>query len=121
MHSRGLLDETLVVMCGEMGRTPRVMKISNNGKNAAGVPFTPGRDHWGDVFSCFFAGGGIQPGRVIGQSDKHAGAPVSEGFSPSDLAATIFHQLGVGPDQHFYDLQHRPYRIYQGEPIRPLL
>jgi hypothetical protein len=121
LHARGLLDETLVVMCGEMGRTPRISPISATGKNTAGEPFTPGRHHWGDVFPCFFAGGGIQGGRVIGETDRNAGLPASEAFTPSDLAATIFHLLGVDANLEFADLEHRPHRIYQGRPIQALL
>lgn len=121
LHERGLLDETLVVMCGEMGRTPVISPITPGGLNAAGVPFTPGRHHWGDVFPAFFAGGGIQPGRVIGESDPTGGYPEGEAYTPADLAATLFHLLGVGPEREFHDAQGRPYRIYQGEPIRALL
>jgi hypothetical protein len=108
-------------MCGEMGRTPRISPISPGGKNASGEIFTPGRHHWGDVFPCFFAGGGIRSGQVVGQTDKQGGLPVTEGYTPADLAATIFHLLGIGPDQEFHDNQGRPYRIYRGNPIRPLL
>ena len=121
LADRGLLDETLVVMCGEMGRTPRISPITAGGKNASGEVFTPGRHHWGDVFPCFFAGGGIQPGRIIGRTDSQAGLPESEAFTPEDLAATIFHCLGIGPDREFHDAAGRPYRIYRGEPIRALL
>ncbi len=121
LESRGLLDETLIVMCGEMGRTPRISPISATGKNTAGDPFTPGRHHWGDVFPCFFAGGGIQPGRVIGQTDRYAGLPASDAYTPADLAATIFHCLGIERDQEFADLEQRPHRLYQGRPIQPLL
>ena len=121
MRYRGLLDETLIVMCGEMGRTPRISPISVGGKNAAGVPFTPGRHHWGDVFPCFFAGGGVQPGRVIGRTDQYAGSPASEAFTSADLAATIFHLLGIGPDEEFRDTEGRPYRIYQGKQIGAIL
>jgi hypothetical protein len=121
LESRGLLDETLVVMCGEMGRTPRISPISATGKNASGEPFTPGRHHWGDVFPCFFAGGGIAPGRVIGHTDRVAGLPASEAYTPSDLAATIFHCLGIAPDAEFHDSEHRPFRLYQGQPIAALL
>lgn len=121
LADRGLLDETLVVMCGEMGRTPRISPIAAGGKNASGEEFTPGRHHWGDVFPCFLAGGGIQPGRVIGRTDSHGGLPESEAFTPEDLAATIFHCLGIGTDTEFHDPAGRPYRIYRGEPIRPLL
>ncbi len=121
LHDRGLLDETLVVMCGEMGRTPKISPIAVGGKNASGEVFTPGRHHWGDVFPCLFAGGGIQPGRVIGRTDPHGGLPITEAHTPADLAATIFHCLGVGPNREFHDSSGRPYHIYQGQPIRALL
>ncbi len=121
LSDRGLLDETVVVMCGEMGRTPRISPITAGGRNASGEVFTPGRHHWGDVFPCFFAGGGIQPGRVIGATDAHGGEPTSDAWTPSDLAATVFHLLGVGPDREFHDSTGRPYRIYRGEPIAELL
>jgi len=121
LSDRGLLDETLVVMCGEMGRTPRISPISPNGKNASGEAFTPGRHHWGDVFPCWFAGGGVQPGRVIGKTDAHAGVPESDAYTPEDLAATIFHCLGIGPESEFHDASDRPYRVYRGTPIKALL
>ena len=121
LEDRGLLDDTLVVMCGEMGRTPKISPISANGKNASGEKFTPGRHHWGDVFPCFLAGGGIQPGRIVGRSDAHGGVPTGEAFTPSDLAATIFHALGIRADANFYDEAGRPYHIYRGRPIEPLL
>ncbi|MFO0917139.1 MAG: DUF1501 domain-containing protein [Planctomycetaceae bacterium] len=121
LADRGLLDETLVVMCGEMGRTPRISPIAVGGKNASGEIFTAGRHHWGDVFPCWLAGGGIAPGRVIGASDRHAGVPITEAYTPADLAATIFQQLGIGPDREFHDSAGRPYRIFRGEPIAPLL
>lgn len=121
LHERGMLEETLVVMCGEMGRTPRISPISVGGKNASGEIFTPGRHHWGDVFPCLFAGGGTQGGRIIGASDKTGGLPIGEAYTPADMAATIFRQLGIGPDREFHDVQGRPYKIYRGEPIMPLL
>ena len=121
LADRGLLDETLVVMCGEMGRTPRISPISEGGRNASGEIFTPGRHHWGDVFPCWFAGGGIQPGRVVGETDAHAGLPITEAFTPCELAATIFHLMGIGPQREFHDAAGRPYRMYRGEPIRELL
>lgn len=120
LSARGLLEETLVVMCGEMGRTPRVSPIAASGKNASGELFTPGRHHWGDLFPCFLAGGGVQPGRIIGRSDVHGGTPMTQAYTPADLAATIFQQLGIGPDREFRDTTGRPYRIYRGEPIREL-
>jgi hypothetical protein len=108
-------------MCGEMGRTPKISPIAPGGKNASGDVFTPGRHHWGDVFPCLFAGGGIRGGQIIGQSDPQGGQPVTGAYTPSDLAATIFHQLGIDASAEFHDASGRPYRMYLGEPIRPLL
>jgi uncharacterized protein (DUF1501 family) len=121
LEQRGLLDEVLVVMCGEMGRTPRISPISPGGKNASGEVFTPGRHHWGDVFPCFFAGGGIRPGQVIGQSDRHGGVPITEAYTPADLSATLLHLFGVGAEAEFHDPEGRPYRLTQGQPIGPLV
>jgi hypothetical protein len=121
LSQRGLLDETLVVMCGEMGRTPKISPITPGGKNASGELFTPGRHHWGDVFPCLFAGGGVRGGRVVGSTDRDGGLPVTEAYTPSDLAATIFHLMGVGPAAEFRDPEGRPYHVYRGEPIGPLL
>jgi Protein of unknown function (DUF1501) len=121
LEQRGLLDETLVVMCGEMGRTPRISPIAAGGKNASGEIFTPGRHHWGDVFPCFFAGAGIKAGEIVGQTDQQGGAPATEAYTPADLAATLFHLFGVGPDAEFHDAEGRPYRFTLGRPIRALV
>ncbi|MFM8582324.1 MAG: DUF1501 domain-containing protein [Planctomycetaceae bacterium] len=117
LDERGLLQETLVVMCGEMGRTPRISPIAAGGKNASGELFTDGRHHWGDVFPCLLAGGGIEPGRVLGQTDPHGGQPVGDAWTPSDLAATILDRLGVDPATEFHDATGRPHRLFQGNPI----
>jgi hypothetical protein len=95
LHQRGLLDETLVVVMGEFGRSPKI--------NAAG-----GRDHWGQVFSVALAGAGIVGGQVIGASDKFGGVPESRPVRPPDLAATIFHLLGIHPHGDFLDPLGRP-------------
>ena len=121
LQQRGLLDETVVVMCGEMGRTPRISPIAAGGKNASGEIFTPGRHHWGDVFPCFFAGAGIKAGQIVGQTDRQGGAPVTDAYTPADLAATIFHLFGVGPDAEFHDAEGRPYRFTLGRPIQALI
>jgi len=117
LEERGLLDETLVVMCGEMGRTPRISPIAAGGKNASGELFTDGRHHWGDVFPCLLAGGGIEPGRVLGQTDPHGGQPVGDAWTPSDLAATLLDRLGIDPATEFHDSTGRPHRLFQGTPI----
>ncbi|MFO0878174.1 MAG: DUF1501 domain-containing protein [Gemmataceae bacterium] len=108
LHQRGLLDETLVVAIGEMGRTPTF--------NGAG-----GRDHWGNVWPFLLAGAGIRTAQVVGASDRR-GAEVHDGkVTPSDLTATLAHLLGIGHHAMFRDKSDRPHRVTDGEPIRPVL
>ena len=109
LHERGLLDETLVVMAGEFGRTPKVFKIPG----AA----LPGRDHWGAAQTVFLAGGGVQGGRVIGSTDKLGGSPASDPQTPENLAATIYRALGVPATAVWKDEVDRPHPIYHGDPI----
>ncbi|MEY4179723.1 MAG: hypothetical protein RLY70_3297 [Planctomycetota bacterium] len=108
LAERGLLDETLVVVIGEFGRTP---KINANG----------GRDHWGHVFSFAMAGAGIRGGQVIGASDKLGAYPATEPITGGDLTATIFHLLGIDPAGFFHDKENRPHRLTKGEPIAGIL
>ncbi|MEX0744397.1 MAG: DUF1501 domain-containing protein [Phycisphaeraceae bacterium] len=111
MHSRGLLDETLVFVAGEMGRTPT---FQNRGQQ-------DGRDHWSYCFPCLLSGAGIRGGITYGQSDKDAAYPVSHPVSPADLAATIYYALGISPDLRIPDPQGRPVPIVEGgEPISEL-
>ena len=98
LEDRGMLDETLVVVMGEFGRTPKL--------NTAG-----GRDHWPRVFSVGLAGGGIQGGQVIGRSDAVGESPAERPVTPSDLAATIFTLLGVDPQRELRTNDGRPIRI----------
>ena len=121
LDQRGLFDDVLVVMCGEMGRTPKISPITVGGKNASGEIFTPGRHHWGDVFPCFFAGAGVKGGQVIGATDRHGGVPVTEGYTPADLLATILHLMGVPADAHFRDAEGRQHHLTTGTTIRALL
>lgn len=95
LEQRGLLDETLVVCCGEMGRTPKP------GKNW-------GRGHWSTLFPAVLAGAGIRGGTVYGRSDRDAAHPDEKPTTPEDLAATIFTALGIDPEQRIYDPQGRP-------------
>jgi uncharacterized protein (DUF1501 family) len=97
-------------MCGEMGRTPRI----NAGGGASKVP---GRDHWGAVQSVLVAGGGLPGGMVVGASDKDGAYPVKSPQRPEDLAATIYHALGIPATAAWHDELGRPYHIYNGEPI----
>jgi hypothetical protein len=108
LDARGLLDETLVVALGEMGRTPK--------PNA-----TWGRGHWSQLFPALLAGGGIRGGIVHGSSDRQAGEVVDAPTSPEDLAATIYHALGIDPDLSLPDAEGRPIPIVSGgRPLRQL-
>src|SRR5208283_5264439 len=91
MEERGLLDQTLVVCMGEFGRAPRVALE----RGFAGS--TPGRKHWAAVYSIVMAGAGVAPGGVVGASDRQAAYPQSSPFGPWDVAATMFHALGIDP------------------------
>ncbi len=112
LGGRGLLDDTLVVMASEFGRTPKISTLS-------GVPL-PGRDHWGAVQSVWFAGGGITGGAVLGSTDKLGGHPSSDARRPEDFAATIFNGLGLPADSHWTDVGGRPMPLYHGQPMREL-
>ena len=106
LSERDLLDQVMVVLCGEFSRTPRM----NNGGNG-GPPLskgTPGRDHWGNSMSCFVAGGGIQGGRIIGSTDHLGEAPLEHPLRPGDLHHTIYHVLGVDSSMSFLDHSGRP-------------
>jgi len=101
LHERGLLDETLVVAMGEFGRSPRINPVG-------------GRDHWGNCFSIAVAGGGIAGGQVVGSSDREGGHPASRPVRPQDLAATMFHLLGINPAGEFVDPLGRPRPLTNG-------
>jgi len=109
LHERGLYDETLVIVMGEMGRTPRI------NSNPGG-----GRDHWGKAYSVLLAGGGIRGGQTYGATDAHAADVKDLPVRPDDLAATLFHRLGIPHDLMLKDAANRPHRISDGEPITTL-
>jgi hypothetical protein len=106
LEQSGMLDETLVIMMGEMGRTPRVNAMA-------------GRDHWSMAQSVVFAGGGTNPGQVIGATDKHAAAPISDPVSVSDILRTISILMGIDPDRMYYDPLGRPVPIVDGGKLIP--
>jgi len=108
LQQSGLLDETLVALWGEFGRTPKL--------NAA-----QGRDHWGACQTACFAGGGIRGGTVYGSSDRDAAWPRTHPVSPQDLLATVYHSLGIPPDAEMYDPLNRPHRVIDGRPLTELL
>jgi uncharacterized protein (DUF1501 family) len=115
LDALGLMEETLVVMVGEFGRTPRMGR-----DNGGGITSASGRDHWAGVFFALFAGAGVRGGQFIGKSDKIAAYPATRGYYPSDLGATIYTALGVDPASIVSDTLGRPMELNRGEVIRPL-
>ena len=98
LFERGMLDKTVVACVAEFGRTPKV--------NPAG-----GRDHWPQCFTCCFAGGGVQGGRVIGQSDPIGGVPVDRSTDPPEIVGSIYRGLGVDMDTVLPGPAGRPFPI----------
>ena len=104
LEQRGMLEETLVTVLTDFGRTP---KINNNG----------GRDHYPAVYSQIIAGGGIRGGQVYGSSDSNGAQPELNPCSPSDYHATVFKALGINPRAELHDLEGRPFQICTGQPL----
>ena len=117
LGQRGLLEETLIVWTGEMGRTPRVGQSVVGGAGAG----RDGRDHWANVFTSVLAGGGVKGGVVHGASDRYAAYPAVNPTPPADLAATVYHCLGVDPRTPIHDRLGRPMTLCDGKPIEALL
>jgi len=113
LDESGLLESTLVVMCGEFGRTPKISHLASHYA-------LPGRDHWGAVQSVLLAGGGVQGGRVIGSSDKDGAFPKDDPQKPENLAATIYQALGLPRTAAWHDPLQRPTALYHGDPITGL-
>lgn len=107
LESLGLMNDTLLIMVGEFGRTPKI----NSGR---------GRDHWGHCFFGLFAGAGVQAGHVIGKSDKSGAYPSTAAYSPNDLGATVYQALGIQPDIEVRDRFGRPVRLNRGKVIESL-
>jgi hypothetical protein len=103
----GLIDDTLVIMTGEFGRTPKINKDS-------------GRDHWGPANTVILAGGGVQGGRVLGATDRIAGEVTDFRQTPENLSATMYEALGIPRDAHWTDVDGRPHAIFRGTPISRL-
>src|SRR5262249_39426356 len=109
LDQRGLWESTLVVVMGDMGRTPRV-----NGK--------AGRDHWPQCGFCVLAGGGVRPGMVYGTTDRQAGYPKDYPASPGDLVPPIYQPVGVDPELTVPDLTGRPIQVaHSGSPVQAIL
>jgi uncharacterized protein (DUF1501 family) len=107
LESRGLLDDTLVLMMGEFGRTPKLNKDT-------------GRDHWAPCGFAVWAGAGVRGGQVIGKSDKIGAYPITPPYSPNDLGATVYHVLGIQPETEVRDRQNRPVQLNRGTVIDAL-
>ncbi len=114
LSALGMLDETLVVVTGEFGRTPRIGKTTGN------INAKDGRDHWAATFSTVIAGAGTRGGQTIGQSDKIGAYPASRPYSPADLSATLYESLGINPASEIRDRLGRPLVLSSGRPIDPV-
>jgi hypothetical protein len=109
LTASGLIDDVLVIVMGEFGRTPKV-----DTKNNAG------RDHWAACFCGAFFGGGVRGGQVVGKSDATGAYPSTTPFSPDDLGATVYHTLGVDPATEVKDRTDRPVQLNRGSAIQSL-
>ena len=109
LERTGKLDETLVVVAAEFGRSPKVTRSNS------------GREHWPQVYSVLFAGGGVKGGQVHGRSDKIAGSAATDPVTPADFTATIYHCLGIDPHAETHDQGGRPFALSKGEPLASLV
>jgi hypothetical protein len=108
----GLMDQTLLIVMGEFGRTPKISTLPGQ--------TVPGRDHWAHAYSGLFAGAGIQGGQVIGQTDAQAAYPVTRAWTPADVCSTVFSALGIDEDTLIMDPLQRPHHLLNGTVISPL-
>jgi uncharacterized protein (DUF1501 family) len=112
LEERGLMNDVMVVVMGEFGRTPRISTLPGQS--------VPGRDHWPFVYSGLFAGAGVRGGQILGQSDGNAAYPVSRSWTPADVCTTVYNALGVDDHAVLLDPLGRPNRLMNGEVIEPL-
>jgi hypothetical protein len=110
LDRRGMLDDTLVVLTSEHGRTPKL-----NTKDGGG------RDHWSRAYSNVLAGAGIARGKVIGATDSHASDVTDSPVSPKDLQATMYHLLGIDHHQMVHDQLGRPLPLVEGRVVNDVL
>ena len=109
LAERGLLESTLIVIAGEIGRTPKISTLAQ-------FPGKPGRDHWGTQ-TVLLAGGGVRGGTVVGATDKIAAYPAANPQKPENMAATIYQALGIPRAFAWRDTSDRPHFVYHGDPI----
>lgn len=116
LAQRGLLDETLVVLFGEFGRTPKLGQVTSGAGATAN-----GRDHWPACYTVLLAGAGVPAGKIIGASDSQGAYPKGEAYSPEDLAATIYELLGLPAETEIHDPLGRPMPLALGKPIKGIV
>ena len=109
LEERGLLESTLVIWCGEFGRSPRIGKADVTKRIAPA-----GRDHWPFAYSIGLLGGGVKQGFICGKTDKIGGYPIGKPYRPADLAASIFWALGIDPETEIRDQLGRPFKLAEG-------
>jgi hypothetical protein len=120
LDDRGLLETTLVVLCGEFSRTPKMNDGGNGGPPRS--MGTPGRDHWGNSMFCLLGGGGVRGGQIVGSTDRLGTRPNSRPVTPSNIHATIYTVLGIDPKLQLFDPTGRPVSVLDDpEPIGELL
>jgi hypothetical protein len=120
LDQRGLLETTLVVLCGEFGRTPRMNDGGNGGPPRS--MGTPGRDHWGNAMFCLLGGGGVKGGQVVGSTDRLGMRPHTRPLTPANIHATIYQVLGIDPRLQLLDPSGRPVHVLDDPtPISELL
>ncbi|HEX4132548.1 MAG TPA: DUF1501 domain-containing protein [Pirellulales bacterium] len=112
MDRRGLLDDTLVVLTSEHGRTPKLSDPPQGGG---------GRNHWSRAYSNVIAGAGVPRGKVVGATDRYAGEVTNTPVSPKDLQATMYHLLGIDHHQMVHDALGRPLPLVEGRVVPELL
>ncbi len=112
LEASGKLAETMVIVMGEFGRTPKISTLPGE--------TIPGRDHWAHAYSGLFAGAGILGGQVIGQTDSQAAYPLSRSWSPADVCSTIFHSLGVQEETTVTDPLQRNHYLINGTVMKSL-
>ena len=112
LHDRGMQDDVLFLVLGEMSRTPKMSNFKGQ----------PGREHWARSMSVFVSGGGLRMGQVVGATNELGAEPLHVGHTPNDLLATWYHSLGVPLDTTFTDNTGKPVPILpHGEPISELI
>jgi uncharacterized protein (DUF1501 family) len=102
------LKDTLVLWMGEFGRTPKINNLA-------------GRDHWPQCYTLVMAGGGVKGGHIHGASDKIGAFPTLGQVRPEDISATLFHMMGIDPENEIRDKLDRPFPLSRGKVIDDVL